>query len=135
MRRLLLFSSVSCLAAACGPPGLPDDEAYLDHEPGVFRAGLTAGQAGGCDTSIVQGLTAQLVAELNCIAPNTMVDFSGPGITVSGAVQPFLNPAAANALKSAVAASGTGISLSSAYRSVAQQYLLLKWYRAGQCGI
>jgi len=132
MRTRLLLSIV-CFSA-CGPAGA-DDDAYVDHEPGVWRAGLTAGEAGGCDTSIVAGLTGQLVAELNCITPNTMVDFRGANITVSGAVQPYLHPSAANALKAAVAASGTSISLSSAYRSVAQQYLLLKWFRAGQCGI
>ncbi|MBL8956694.1 MAG: carboxypeptidase regulatory-like domain-containing protein [Myxococcaceae bacterium] len=119
---------------ACGPLE-PHEEGYVDHDPGVWRAGLTAGEAGGCDTSIVAGLTAQLVAELNCITPNTMADFRGPNITVGAAVQPYLNPAAASALKAAVAASGTNITLSSAYRSVAQQYLLLKWFRAGQCGI
>ncbi len=129
-----LFVTLTLAAAACGPPE-PADDAYLDHDLGVFRAGLTAGEAGGCDTSIVSGLTGQLVAELNCITPNTMVDFRGANISLSSAVQPYLNPAAANAMKAAVAASGTNITLSSAYRSVAQQYLLLKWYRAGQCGI
>lgn len=121
------------VSAGCGPESI--DDAYVDHDPEVARQGLNAGQAGGCDTSIVAGLTGQLVAELNCIQPNTMVDFRGPGITLSNAVQPFLNPGAAAALQQAVAASGTSISLSSAYRSVAQQYLLLKWFNAGQCGI
>ena len=111
--RTRLLLSVSMFAAACGPAGA-DDDAYVDHELGVWRAGLTAGEAGGCDTSIVSGLTTQLVAELNCITPNTMVDFRGANIAVSGAVQPFLHPAAANAMKAAVAASGTNITLSSA---------------------
>ena len=45
---------------------------------GVIESGLTVGQAGGCDTSIVAGLTNQLVAEVNCIAPNAMVNFTDP---------------------------------------------------------
>lgn len=131
MRPLLTIAIVAL--CACGPAEL--DDAYVEHDPEVARQGLNAGQAGGCDTSIVAGLTTQLVAELNCITPNTMVDFRGPGISVSNAVQPYLNPAAASAMKAAVSAAGTGITLSSAYRSVAQQYLLLKWHNAGQCGI
>lgn len=124
------------LVTACGASELELHEgAYLDHDLGSTTQGLNAGQAGGCDTSIVVGLTNQLVAELNCIAPNTMVDFRGPDIVLNGAVQPYLSPGAAAAMKAAVAASGTTLTLSSAYRSVAQQYLLLKWYRAGQCGI
>src|SRR6185436_18316557 len=133
MRASLTLCSLMVFAA-CGPPE-PGEDSYIDHAPGVFQAGLTAGQAGGCDTSIVAGLTEQLVAELNCIAPNTMVDFCGANITLSGAVQPYLNPAAAADMKAAVAASGTNITLSSAYRSVAQQYLLYKWWQAGQCSI
>jgi MYXO-CTERM domain-containing protein len=131
MRRALLVLAVF---ASCGPP---DDQElpYHDHDLGVLREGLLVGQAGGCDTSIVAPLTKQLVAELNCIAPNTMVDFSAPNIMTSTATQPYLNPDAASALHDAVNGSGMVISLDSAYRSVAQQYLLYNWWQAGQCGI
>jgi len=60
----------------CGADELTVHDDYLDHDLGVITSGLTVGQAGGCDTSIVKGLTQQLIAEHNCIAPNAMVDFS-----------------------------------------------------------
>lgn len=136
MRRLLL--AVLALAlAACGPDAtlqLHEDH-YVDHDIGEWTAELNVGQAGGCDTSIVRGLTSQLFAEMNCIAPNTMVNFKGPNITITNPVEPYLAPAASAAMKRAVAASGTFITINSAWRSVAQQYLLYKWWKAGQCRI
>ncbi len=121
-------------AFACGPNdfGPAHEDPYVDHDLGEITSGLTVGQAGGCDTSIVVGLTRQLVEELNCIAPNSMVNISGGGISI-GASSPYLAPSAASALRSAIGTSS--ISLSSAYRSVAAQYLLYKWWKAGQCGI
>ena len=133
MRPRLLLTLVTLALCACGPAEL--DDSYEDHDLATVEQGLGVGSVGGCSTGAVAGLTKQLIAELNCITPNTMVDFRGPGISVSNAVQPYLNPAAASAMKAAVSASGTSITLSSAYRSVAQQYLLLKWHNAGQCGI
>ncbi len=130
MRRIVL---ASLFALACGEGQLVVETPY----EGVaeFRAGLTVGQAGGCSTTIVKGLTTQLVEELNCISPNLMVNFAGPHTNLYSAVEPYLHPTAANALKAATADANDFITLSSAYRSVAQQYLLYKWWRAKECGI
>lgn len=128
------FAVILLLAAACGPAD-EHESPYVDHDMGTFEQGLNVGAAGGCDTSIVRGLTSQLYAEMNCIAPNTMVNFTGPNISLSSAVEPYLAPPASAAMKRAVAASGTNITINSAWRSVAQQYLLYKWWKAGQCGI
>lgn len=122
------------LLAACGEGDLVQTE-IVPQALGTFRAGLTAGQAGGCSTSIVQGLTDQLVEELNCVSPNLMVNFAGWHTTLYSAVQPFLAPGAASALKNAATQANDSITISSAYRSLAQQYLLYKWYQAGQCNI
>ena len=134
-----MFRAPSILAVllltACGGELPPVDDHYEDHDLGVITSALTAGQAGGCDTSIVGPLTQQLIAELNCIVPNTMTSFTGAGISVTSAVNPFLAPAATTGLKAAVASRGVTIGISSAYRSVAQQYLLYRWWQAGQCGI
>ncbi len=132
MRRVLALLAVAL--TACGEGDLRIHDDYQDHDLGVVTEGLTVGAAGGCDTSIVSGLTVQLVAELNCITPSSMVDFSASNISLTSAVQPYLAPAASSALHDAVNAQGGTIGISSAYRSVAQQYLLYKWWQAGQCG-
>lgn len=113
----------------------PREDHYVDHAPSVVRSGMAIDDVGGCDTSVVNALTRQLVVELNCIAPNTMVDFSGPDVSQTAAVQPYLASSAAEALHAATASMGEVIHVSSAYRSVAQQYLLYKWWQAGSCGI
>lgn len=133
-RMVRALCAAAIFLSACGGLEAPDDD-YVDHDIGVITSGLTASQAGGCDTSIVSGLTQQLIAEVNCITPNTMTTFTGPMISFNGSVNPFLAPAATNGLKAAVAQRGVTIGISSAYRSVAQQYVLYKWWKAGQCGI
>src|SRR2546430_17718533 len=131
MRRMRSLTSL-CLAcvllAGCGGTDLDEHEsAFVDHDFGVQRADLNVGQVGGCDTSAVTGLTAQLFEEVNCIAPNAMTQFGGSGFTFYSAVEPYLNPGAVSAIKAAQAAGGTSMTVSSAYRSVAQQYLLYQW--------
>jgi MYXO-CTERM domain-containing protein len=62
------------------------------------------------------------------------VSFEGPGVVLSGGeVLPVLEPPAAAALRAAVAAQGGDIHINSAFRTIAQQYLLYRWM--GQCGI
>ena len=135
VRRFLAVAALAAPFASCGVADVDVYESdYVDHDMGEMRAGLLASAAGGCDTSIAAGLTVQLVEELNCIAPNLMVDFRGPGMSLSAATQPYLAPGAAAALKAAIAGKGT-LSINSAYRSVAQQYLLKKWHSQGKCNI
>lgn len=132
MKRVVFVFAVAI--AGCGEGDLVQTE-LVPQALGTFRAGLTAGQAGGCSTSVVQGLTDQLIEELNCVSPNLMVNFSGSHTTLYSAVQPYLAPGASSALKNATTQANDSITISSAYRSLAQQYLLYKWYKAGQCNI
>ncbi|MFL5322420.1 MAG: carboxypeptidase regulatory-like domain-containing protein, partial [Myxococcaceae bacterium] len=133
-RTLAALSIAAVIFTACGGEDPYRDE-VSDDVLGTYRAGLTMSGVGGCDTSVVQGLTDQLVEELDCIAPNAMVNFKGPQVNLYSSVQPFLAPAAASSLKATATAANDFITVSSAYRSLAQQYLLYKWYRAGQCNI
>lgn len=139
MRQSLIFVcllTVTALQPGCG--GEDDDSVHVQHFEGaygVFRAGLNVGQVGGCSTSVVQGLTDQLIEELNCISPNLMVKFSGSHTTLYSGVNPFLAATASSALKTATQQKNDSITISSAYRSLPQQYLLYRWYKAGQCGI
>ena len=89
----------------------------------------------GCSTSVVIGLSRQIAEEANCENPGSMVEFpTGGNITItSNAVLPFLAKDAADDL---VAASSSGsLAVNSALRTVAQQYLLYRWYQQGRCGI
>lgn len=85
-----------------------------------------------CDTGLIRGLSLQIIAVLNSIASNVLVDFTDiEGVVAVGDQNnPFLQAAAKNSLKVAVTerrkAEGNAVKLTvnSAYRTVAQQYLL-----------
>ena len=91
--------------------------------------------ASGCSTGVVLGLARQISDELGCENPNTLVTFdpSDSIVFTNSAVLPYLEVDARDDLL-AVAQTGT-LQISSAFRTVAQQYLLYQWYAAGLCGI
>jgi N-acetylmuramoyl-L-alanine amidase len=90
---------------------------------------------GSCSTSIVRNLSLQIIAEMNLLIPNVLVNFDDLNISAaSSAVNPFLQPAAKEALRRAIRAKGGSLRINSAYRTVAQQHLLRSWYElGGQC--
>eukprot|EP01033_Poteriospumella_lacustris_P011906 gene11906-8496_t len=88
----------------------------------------------GCNSaSITAGLTNQIVSELNSMGYH----FRGlngnrvhcPGFSCT------LQSSAADSLEAAAASVGDYITLNSAFRSSAEQYMLYQWYKRGQCGI
>lgn len=118
---------------SCGPERSSLDE--HDVPIAQLRSGLTMSSAGGCSTGIAAALSDQLIEELNCVTPNLMVNFSGPHVTLYSSVIPWLEANAARDLKDATVARNDTMTISSAYRTLSQQYLLYKWWKAGQCGI
>ncbi|HEY0252102.1 MAG TPA: M15 family metallopeptidase, partial [Kofleriaceae bacterium] len=81
------------------------------------------------------GLSKQIADEAGCENPASFVSFQGAaGITLaSNAVLPYLVKGAGDDLKKVAA--GSSLSVTSALRSIAQQYLLYHWYLQGRCGI
>ena len=69
----LLWAS---LALAACEHAHDDDCTWQEGALGTWRAGLQVGQADGCSTSIVRGLAQQLIDEVNCIRPGTLVSFA-----------------------------------------------------------
>jgi hypothetical protein len=125
--RILLFAIA---LSGCAP----EEPAWQEGEVGEWQPGLTVGQAGGCSTFIVDGLSQQLIAEQNCIRAGALVSFAGAtGISIGSNVYPYLETKARDGLEAA--AKAHGINVTSAFRTLAQQYLLYRWYQNGQCGI
>lgn len=89
-----------------------------------------------CSTSAVRGLSLQIIDEMNLLIPNVLVNFEDLNIKASSsAVNPYLQPAAKEALRRAIMKRRATLILTSAYRTVAQQHLLRSWFERGQCGI
>lgn len=87
-----------------------------------------------CSTIAVKGLSTQLIDQMNCEVPGIMKSFAGaPDISYGAVVFPFLQGPATDAF-TAVAANNAGtLPVSSALRTLPQQFLLYEWYRRGLC--
>lgn len=141
-RRAAAGALAALLSALAGCEGEGVLDARYDPETpfeegaiGTWRAGLTVGEAGGCSTGIVAGLARQLIDEINCLRPDTLVDFRANGVRVTDVVWPYLQAPARGALHAAVRARGGSIPITSALRTLPQQYLLYRWWQQGRCGI
>ena len=86
---------------------------------------------GACSTSGLEGISAQLAEAQRCQNPGAFVRFAPhPGISLSSSrVHPYLQASARDALHRAAAR--TPITINSAFRTLADQYVL---YHSGGCG-
>jgi len=120
---------VGLLAVGCAEP---EDPIYgtLDSEVAV-----SAYVTSGCSTSVVVGLSKQIADEIGCMSPSSLVKFTAGGnlTFTSNAVLPYMSSAAKTALGKVTQTSS--IQVNSGFRTVAQQYLLYRWYQTGRCGI
>ena len=100
---------------------------------------LTVEQAvsSGCSTNQVEGLSLQIIAQGNCIVPGAYAELPAkPNTNFGAAVLPYLEQPARDALVAALDANpDTAMQVNSMLRTVAQQYLLYRWYQMGNCGI
>jgi hypothetical protein len=99
---------------------------------------------GSCpSTDILKGLNKQLIQQLDKIAPGKLVsikDLSDEGlIKLGSAANPFVGgPTAKARLKRAIESRGETLKVNSAYRTVAQQFLLGRIFHFGppnNCGM
>lgn len=124
----LVLSAGVVMAAGCG---VPDDD-YSEVES---YATVGSYVSSSCSTASVLGLSKQIADEISCANPTGLTKFVAGGnlqIT-SNAVLPYLSASGKTDL--AAVASGRVVQINSAFRTVAQQYLLYQWYQQGRCGI
>jgi hypothetical protein len=110
-----------------GDPDAPDGNLAM-------LAGTTVGTLArtACTTAGARGLSLQMLGEVECLRPGTLKRIDNiSGVSLSSSVLPRLNAAAADHLRTAAA--GGAISLSSATRSTAQQFILYYWYTHQRC--
>ncbi len=134
------LASLVAFSACSGTPELEGPESPEPLEPvGQKTFAITVEQAvsAGCSTSQVKGLSLQIVAQQNCLIPNALSEVpSGSNISIGSNIFPYMQTAARDALvKAAKAKPSTTMTVSSMFRSLAQQYLLYRWYLAGKCSI
>lgn len=121
------------------PPG-PTGPPPATRPPAPPRApGPTVAEveASGCSTSVVDGLSRQIMHEASCMRPSMMVQVRPhPNLELGPAAYPYLVAPARDALEDALRARpDLTLRVSSMFRTVAQQYLLRRWADLGRCGI
>lgn len=122
-----------------------DNEAPLTAAPNLAPETTIESAANlACTTEVASALSKQLVAEINCMVPNSLVVLpQHEHVEVDSAVFPYLQPAAAKSFAAAVdayvASKGGGadvkVKLNSALRTLPQQYMLSQWAARKRCGI
>ncbi len=144
---------MALLAAGCGTDSMDDfgPDAGTDPEPqpdagvppvtgtpSIEGTDVSTFERSTCSTSVVLALSRQIAEEVDCLKPGQLIPFeAGPRIQFNGsAILPYLGAKARTDLYAAAAAGGGKIiRVNSAFRSVAQQYLLRRWFELGRCGI
>ena len=126
-----------------GSPGMPDLPTLdmgmpepVDPTTNTPQSGPTVDEQilSQCSTIAVKGLSLQLIDQMNCEDPGVMKSFEGDANFTYGAVVfPFQQGPATDALKAAAASRAGAMPISSALRTLPQQFLLYEWYQRGLC--
>lgn len=90
-----------------------------------------------CTTASVDGLSRQIIAQARCIRPNAFVPLpSRPNLVIASQVFPYLELEARDHLLKAIdARPKQKMTINSALRTVAQQYLVWRWSATKRCGV
>jgi hypothetical protein len=136
--------ATGCIAEADDGTGAEDlgETAIVEEETDTNQgdlAGKTVLEAAGasCSTTSVKGLSLQIIAEARCLNPNAYVEVPAlSNVSFGSATFRFLEKPARDKLVAALKAKpGTTMTINSMLRTVAQQYLLYRWYQTGRCSI
>jgi hypothetical protein len=127
--------------------GLPTGDMDFESDDGEPRTGkaappkhfATVQQAAveSCTTASVDGLSRQIIAQARCIKPNAFVPLpSRPNLVIASQVFPYLEANARDRLLKALDAKPKQkMTVNSALRTVAQQFLVWRWSATKRCGV
>lgn len=140
--------SLSVSLSACGAPEVSDLGAGASGDAGAdtvndpttdtsLSGGAKVGDylSSSCTTSVVRQLSIQLITELDCLKPGAVSEIPASNQIDVGSTFDYLQTKPAYSLPQVAAARSGTLQVSSALRSLAQQYLLYSWYQNGRCGI
>lgn len=130
----LLAVTLAACAAETGEP-LEEVEARDDDEAALNDGSVHAVSLTGCSTSVVRGLNEQLLDEITCLSPDALGSIEGlPGVELADDALTVVQRPVVDALASAAAANGRPLRVTSALRTLPQQYILRRWASKRRCG-
>ncbi len=121
---LLGITLLAACAAEVEPYDVHGDHGEIEGEYGVSAEGLTLGGLGrGCSTAGTEGLSRQLLAEMQCLSDGALVPVSHRNVVPTHSrVHLYLSPRGRDALLSVAAT--RQVQINSALRTIAEQYVL-----------
>jgi hypothetical protein len=138
------LSVLLLVVSACGgddamdPPPTTPDAAVPVGMPSIEGTPVSSFETTSCSTGTVLALSKQIAEEVDCLMPGQLVKFEERAtIELTGsAVLPYVSEQArADLYAAADAGGGRVIQVTSAFRTIVQQYLLNRWFMLGRCGI
>ena len=141
---------IALALVACGDPSdttpdAPFDGALADAPPpdavigtpSIEGTPVTSFETTSCETSVVLALSRQIADEVNCLMPGQLVTFDETAEIqfTGGAVLPYTSAEGRDDLYAATAGAGMTLKITSAFRTIVQQYLLFQWNQRGRCNI
>jgi len=129
-------------AGAALPPGFEDDTG--DEEPTPSKppapkhfATVQEAAMGSCSTESVDGLSRQIIEQARCLKPNEFAPLpKRPNLIMAPNVYPYLELGARDHLLKALdSKKSQTMTINSALRTVAQQYLVSHWSLSKICGV
>lgn len=134
--RLLFACWIASGGVACS---IESAESVAEGEPlGEATSAISVAEATGasCSTAGVKGLSLQIIAQANCSVPGAFAEVPALPNVDMNAEFPFLEEPARDAFVAAVNSKpGMNLGVNSMLRTVAEQYMLYRWYLDGRCGI
>lgn len=117
-------------AAPAKPKTAPESKKSL---PGTVAEAATR----SCSTSSVDGLSRQIIAQSRCIDPKAFVLLpSRPNLVLGPSVFPYMEASARDRLLKVLDANKKKtLTVHSALRTLAQQYLVWRWSANKRCGV
>jgi hypothetical protein len=114
----------------------PEREAPKPEERKHFSTVQEAAQR-SCSTESVEGLSRQILEQTRCINPNAFAPLPArPNLVMGPQVLPYLEASARDRLLQVLDAHKSGtMTINSALRTVAQQYLVWRWSGSRRCGV
>jgi hypothetical protein len=145
-RSVFIFMAFGAFSFGCAPAddeGVDGADEIDTAEPvgedgdAVVSGTVANAVLNSCSTTSVKGLSLQIIAEGNCITPGAYSQVpTRPNLTMGSAVFPFLEKPARDQLVSTLDAHpSTQMTINSMLRTVAQQFLLFRWFQTGRCSI
>lgn len=101
----------------------------------TVTVGAVADGLSDCSTNEVYGLSSQMLHQLHCDHPGVLDDIhSIEQLCMSSSLLPYLDRQAGNALKTALNHSTNPFTVTSSFRTMAEQYVLYQWSSNSRCG-